>query len=462
MAMANSTPFQQQFQRAASAQFRRPLLHLVSTQEANHRYLTQCIPLHKSAQKGDWTEARKILVQDWTLLISAITKGWATVLHIAVEANHVHFVEELVKLLQHDDLELQDFKGNTAFCFAAALGNVQIAEIMRRKNESLPTIRGGEGMTPLHLAILQGRSEMAGYLFPKSKEILEEVDWITLFLTCINSGLYDLALEMLNQKDTLAYARGDDNETGMKDTSILNLIKRMWDIILFLDDTTMMETITEPSQVIFIAAEVGNFEFLSVILSTYPDLIWELDTMGQSIIHIAVLYRHASIFNLIQEIGPVKDFIITFMDDEENNLLHCAAKLAPPNQLNLVSGAALQMMLELSWFEEVKKIMPPLIIEMKNLEGMTPCQLFTMEHEELLKKGESWMKRTTKSCMFVSTLIATGVCHSIDLIFNLNPNFLVYPYLSICRGRLSQVTAIEVDIWIDDSVYLNNKHDGSI
>ncbi|RYR13559.1 hypothetical protein Ahy_B04g070487 isoform F [Arachis hypogaea] len=73
--------------------------------------------------------------------------------------------------------------------------------------------------------------------------------------------------------------------------------------------------------------------------------------MGRSIIHISVLHRHASIFNLIHEVGPIKDFIVTFLDDEGNNLLHCAAKLPPPNRLNLVSGAALQMMLELSWFE---------------------------------------------------------------------------------------------------------------
>lgn len=113
----------------------------------------------------------------------------------------------------------------------------------------------------------------------------------------------------------------------------------------------MMYTLSKPSHVIFIAAEVGNFEFLSLVLSTYPELIWELDTKDRSIIHIAVLHRHASVFNLIHEIGPIKEFILTFKDDEGNNLLHYAAKQATPDQLNMVSGAALQMMLELSWFE---------------------------------------------------------------------------------------------------------------
>ncbi|XP_027364299.1 alpha-latrotoxin-Lhe1a-like [Abrus precatorius] len=216
MAVADSTSLQDQFQRSSSAHSRRPLLHLVSTQNERQRYLTQCVPLHKAALKGDWKEAKKIIENGERLLISAITKGWATVLHIAVGANHVHFVEELVKLMSHDDLELQDFKHNTAFCFAAAVGNVQIAEIMRRKNNSLPTIRGGGGgVTPLHLAVLQGRSEMAKYLFPLSKEILEEEDWTTIFLLSLNSGLYELALEMLNEKESLALDRGDNDETGL-------------------------------------------------------------------------------------------------------------------------------------------------------------------------------------------------------------------------------------------------------
>lgn len=114
----------------------------------------------------------------------------------------------------------------------------------------------------------------------------------------------------------------------------------------------MMEVIREPSHVIFHAAEVGNFKFLVELLNTYPDLMWEVDNRNRSIIHIAVLHRHADIFNLIHEMGPVKDFVVSSLDDvDQNNLLHLAAKLAPQTRLNLVSGAAFQMMLELFWFE---------------------------------------------------------------------------------------------------------------
>ncbi|MED6125944.1 hypothetical protein PIB30_073425 [Stylosanthes scabra] len=441
MATQDSARVQEELPRAASAAFRRPNLSYLnppaeSADQGRRQYLAKCVPLYKAALRGDWKVAQKILDEEPALLTAAITKGCLTVLHIAVGANHVHFVKELVEKMNPADLELQDMKDNTAFCFAAAVGNMEIAEIMRARKELLPQIRGGSGLTPLHLAVLQGRSAMAEYLFPLSKEILAQEDWVSIFFTCINSGLYDLALKMVDENKRLATAKGGENqETGLhvlarksslcgcrslrsrrhllhfckKDTAILKLMRRMWDILLGLDDTVMMETITEPTQAIFNATEVGNFEFLSVILSTYPDLIWELDTVGRSIIHIAVLYRHASIFNLIHEVGPIKDFIVTFVDDEGNNLLHCAAKLPPPNRLNLVSGAALQMMLELSWFEEVKKITPPMYMEMKNNAGFSPGQVFTQEHGDLLNKGEAWMKRTAESCMVVSTLITTGV-----------------------------------------------------
>lgn len=152
--------------------------------------MNKCAPIYNLAIKGDWKEARAMLMEDSRLATAAISQGWATLLHIAAEANHLHFVEELVKQLHPDDLELQDFKGNTAFCFAAAIGNVKIAEAMARRNSSLPTIRGGEGLTPLHMAALQGKCEMAWYLYPYTVRNFHAQDWDLLFFLCINTSIY--------------------------------------------------------------------------------------------------------------------------------------------------------------------------------------------------------------------------------------------------------------------------------
>ncbi|XP_021829687.1 ankyrin repeat-containing protein At5g02620-like isoform X2 [Prunus avium] len=430
----------------ASTEPKHPSRHLL--EKSNRKaYLDLCVPLHKAAIKGDWDTAKGILTNNPTLLSASITKGWQTALHIAAGARHIHFVEELVKMMDKEDLALQDNKENTALSFAAGAGAIEIAEIMIQKNKLLPTIQTGKGLTPFFMAALLGRSEMACNLYRETYPTLNETNRKDLFFSFIDTGLYDLAIKMLEDDTTLATARNSNAETALhvlarrplefggrstsgmcsrlmnsfsgiedtykslKQTKALELVDCLWDQILKHDDDDVMRLITEPSEVLFDATRLGNYEFLSVLINAYPDLLWETDDKNRTIFHVAVLYRHASIFNLVHETGSIKDIIVTYADhdDENNNILHLAAKLAPQNQLNLVSGAALQMQRELVWFEEVKKIVQPLSIDMKNKDGKTPRELFTSEHEELLRKGESWMKNTANSCMLVATIITTVV-----------------------------------------------------
>ncbi|KAI4332625.1 hypothetical protein L6164_017519 [Bauhinia variegata] len=425
---STTSPHVIQMPTARSARYRRPLLKYLPGDNRKHReiYIEICKPLYNLVLQGNWKKVSEILEKKPELRTAAITKGWKTILHVAAGTHHVHFVEELVKLMQKDELELQDYNGNTALFSAASTGNLQIAGILVKNNESLPTIRGNESVFPVQLAALQGQSGMAWYLYKKSFEMFDEEDYNKLFLACIKNGIYDLALEISKTKQSLAFTQDEDEQTGLHilarkkfakscatQTTILQLVNHLWKVILTSEDSEeeIRKIIRGP---LFDAAEVGNFEFLAQLLSTYhpADLMWELDYDNglKSIIHIAVLNRHAKIFNLIHKIGSIKDVIITLEDPEyKNNLLHCAAELAPQDQLNSISGAAFQMMHELMWFEEVKKVMQPSYIDKKNSHGMTPRQLFSNKHKDLLKKAESWMERTADSCMLVSTVIATGV-----------------------------------------------------
>ena len=51
--------------------------------------------------------------------------------------------------------------------------------------------------------------------------------------------------------------------------------------------TEALEIISEPYQALHDAAQVGNFGFLSELISAYPTLIWEIDNKNHSIIHTA-------------------------------------------------------------------------------------------------------------------------------------------------------------------------------
>ncbi|XP_076882061.1 uncharacterized protein LOC143530400 [Bidens hawaiensis] len=163
------------------------------------------------------------------------------------------------------------------------------------------------------------------------------------------------------------------------------------------------------SRVPFIAAEWGNTNFLVELIRKYPDLIWKRNDDKLSIFHIAVEHRHEGVYNLLYEIGAMKDLITPLKDPKNNNMLHLVGKIAKQKRLEDVSGVALQMQRELLWFNEVKNMIPPDYRERKNKDGLTPHELFRKEHKELVTEGEKWMKGTANRCMVVAALIATIV-----------------------------------------------------
>ncbi|KAL5840747.1 hypothetical protein ACOSQ4_013355 [Xanthoceras sorbifolium] len=406
---------------------------------------TAYVPLHLAALKGDWEYAREFFILNPEAVRVRITRNQETVLHIAAGARHTKFVQELVNWMTSEDLTIQNNVGNTALCFAAASGVKKIAEVMVNKNEKLPSIRGSKGATPLCMAALLGHKEMVWYLYSVTKEEDQnEKDHIELLVAVINAGLYDVALDLIQRHPTLAVARDGNGETalhvlarkpsafdsesqlgiwqrciyslpGMReilDTKLMNiqareLVKRLWEQVLFLDDSKIGELLRKPSRLLFTAAELGNIEFIIVLIRLYPGLLWKVDDHSRSIFHIAVIHRQEKIFNLIHEIGAHKDLIAAYKDENNNNMLHLVGKLATPDRLKIDSGAALQLRRELHWFKEVEKVVQPSYREMKNSEGRTPHVLFSEEHKRLVREGEKWMKDTASSCMLVATLIAT-------------------------------------------------------
>ena len=150
------------------------------------------MPLYKAALKGDCNEAKRLLGDDHQLMLrAAVTKGYQTTLHVATGAKQTNFVKQMVELTGHDNLlTLQDENGNTAFCFAAAVGSVEIAQFMLQRNPNLLTIRGGGQMTPLYIAALFGQSKMASFLYRQNEDNLEPDDLENTFFVSIETGLY--------------------------------------------------------------------------------------------------------------------------------------------------------------------------------------------------------------------------------------------------------------------------------
>ena len=121
--------------------------------------------LHKSLQNGDWNAAKEFLDRHPQAKSAEITFSGQTALHVAGEAGHVHIVEELVKQMSEENLEIKDSDGFTALARAAYNGTYRMAECMLGKNENLISIPDGSGNIPVVLALLNGHLKLGRYLY---------------------------------------------------------------------------------------------------------------------------------------------------------------------------------------------------------------------------------------------------------------------------------------------------------
>lgn len=424
-----------------------PCGDLIGNRDDYHKI---CVPLFNASIRGDWGAVQVILDkhQDLDLLQFGITENYDTALHIAACAKSTKsaekFAESLVDKMSKEQLELQNKNYNTALCIAAASGNFNIAKMMVEKNPALPQIPGSQGMMPLYMASLVGHEDMVHYLYDKSNQMTGDL-WTdenrgSVFQKCVEADMYDFALKLVADRPELAvngsvlrvlarnlYAfitpRSFIVRAIVKEPNdAVRLLRIIWKNILKLPKATIDDILRGPadvfiqedgkqkathsSQVLFIAAEIGNTEFLVELIREYPDLLWVTNDNNQTIFHVAVSHRRADIYNLLHEIGSMKDTITTMKDEEGNILLHLVGKNAKINRLHAVSGIQ-QMHHELLWFKEIRSATPYSYREWKNNHGQSPGELFKEEHKDMISVNEKLIKDTANQCMVAAALIAS-------------------------------------------------------
>ncbi|KAJ9541618.1 hypothetical protein OSB04_028124 [Centaurea solstitialis] len=177
------------------------------------------------------------------------------------------------------------------------------------------------------------------------------------------------------------------------------------------------------------------------LIRLYPDLMWKVNDNNQTIFHIAVEHRHEHIYNILYEVGSMKELITPLRDGNGNNMLHLVGKRPKNERLQHVSALALQMQRELLWFKEVETMIPPAFREQKNKDGLTPHELFTKEHKDLATHAEKWMEEIASQLIVVAALIATIVFAATftipvaDAISFLSSTASILMFLSILTSR---------------------------
>ncbi|GKC32686.1 ankyrin repeat-containing domain, PGG domain protein [Tanacetum coccineum] len=93
------------------------------------------------------------------------------------------------------------------------------------------------------------------------------------------------------------------------------------------------------------------YELIEECILAYLGIIW-YRFEGFNLFHLAIKERQVQVFNLVYQMSSYKTFAASELHEEEQeNALRIAAKLAQPHRLNIVTGAALQMKCELRWIK---------------------------------------------------------------------------------------------------------------
>ncbi|KAI3859504.1 hypothetical protein MKW98_027101 [Papaver atlanticum] len=167
---------------------------------------------------------------------------------------------------------------------------------------------------------------------------------------------------------------------------------------------TLMKFFDKNPNIMKTAIKNGITEFVAECLEKFDYLIWPRIS-GETMLETAIIERKEMIANMILETSDKFDETITLLSrvdlDDGNTILHYAAKRASSAQLNLISGAALQMQ------REVQCILRESDRLSRNKNGDPAQFVFSEEHKDLLKEGEDWLMDTSGSCMIVAALIAT-------------------------------------------------------
>ncbi|XP_059591432.1 uncharacterized protein LOC100265216 isoform X2 [Vitis vinifera] len=424
------------------------------------------LELYKAVLNGDWESAPKLLKDDPRSFSAPIGTDDSRMLHIAVELGEARmgFVEKLVEFMPSEALALRDSDGATALFNAARAGNIKAVKLLVNKNPSLPNICQRDNFAPLHSAVRYGHKELTLYLLSVTRDDeppypFSNSPGFELLRRALMVGFHDVALHLVERYPDLATCNFGDAKDSDDDKAPLTVLAKrpwafrsgsrfnLWQLIIYhscqkanaifweligwlvppikhIQETKTMHTLTLQllnhlcTEVLKVSrakkifrqsfingAKYGIPEILEEIIKSYP---YALEYLDEDVFKLAVLNRYEKIFNLICETGMHRQLIIR-TEDDSNNILHLAGKLAPPHRLSLVSGAALQMQRELHWFKEIEKYAPRAFSESENNNEDKPKTVFIKEHEKLIKEGEKWMKGTAKCYALAAALIATVV-----------------------------------------------------
>ncbi|XP_028752533.1 uncharacterized protein LOC114712218 [Neltuma alba] len=318
--------------------------------------------LYKAIAQNKWSAAKESIVRHPEVLdVDFATSMGETPVHVAAKFGHLGIVEELVRLVLEEYLEIRDaYYNNTPLAIAVSHSElIPVAACLINKNKKALAIPSEDWQIPVTVAFDSGHKEMGRYLYSVTPlEVFKPKNRTVGPAFLANY----IALHLLQRCTELLFATDLDEEPTIQNIALYlpnTLKKRMREIYkmkvqhpqaaeilnLVCEDMIYLNKVKKNmvGKAMIAAAKAENVEFCLRVTKANPELI-TLVTFGYPDLPFffdAVKYRRSEIFNLLHGFR-FKNVAVTLVDHENlNNLLHVAAMLSPSSYLNCIPGTAL-------------------------------------------------------------------------------------------------------------------------
>ncbi|XP_048562486.1 ankyrin repeat-containing protein At5g02620-like isoform X1 [Triticum urartu] len=312
--------------------------------------------------------------RDQDLLFAVNNKG-DTPLHCATRSGRPHMVSHLIELAENRNslqklLRIENMLVETALHDAVRVGNEHIVKILLKVDPSLANYPN-EGTSPLYLAILLERNEIARTLYNMSDGNLSYRG------SHGNNALHAAVLQgMVMTKHVLTWNNslttyGDrDGSTPLHLASSLRC-SNGFKQILEANPASVFQEDNNGLFPIHVAASVGAKDTISIILDKFPGTAGLCTAEGRTFLHVAVMERNLTIVSFVCR-TPTLAWILNMQDNDGNTALHLA-----------VQAGKLRMFCSLYGNKEVQLIL-------RNNNGQTALDL----SRSLLPTGMHYMQNT--------------------------------------------------------------------
>uniref|UniRef100_J3N6N3 PGG domain-containing protein n=2 Tax=Oryza brachyantha TaxID=4533 RepID=J3N6N3_ORYBR len=205
--------------------------------------------------------------------------------------------------------------GMSPLYLAVSLGHDSIAELLHQQGDEELSYAGPAGQTALHVAVLRG-VEMTEKILQWNKGLTGEAD---------ASG--STALHFA--------ASADGAEIDLENSSLLRWIRLRWpcschgrrtstQALLKADPSLPCRPDSNGEYPIHVAASMGNLKLVALLLRKCPECAGLRDARGRTFLHVAVDQRREEVVEFATDGDQLPAAILNAQDDDGNTALHLA------------------------------------------------------------------------------------------------------------------------------------------